>query len=289
LFLYRNQAGSFTQENIVRRTAAEAKKIGQSGGNYWFYDGKFTLSDYDADGDLDAFSSSKRGNVLLRNDRGQLTAIGLDTVGLPQTSSTASWVDFDNDGLPDLHLVPQGLFRQRENHHFEETGLLASPPEQHQAAICNWLDFDNDGRLDVLCALDENPDFKRWWEWSREPKRKGRWEVSALRNAGPQNHWLQVELDGGPGNRQGIGAQVTVVTADRQQTQEVGATEGSFFSQGHYRLHYGLGDSASPVRIAVRWSDGARQEMPNAAVDRLIKISRTSPPALSTGSQEATR
>jgi hypothetical protein len=275
-FLYRNNGGEFSQEPIYRRGLGDAEKIGHTTGNEWFYDGKVSVSDYDADGDLDLFSASKRGNVLLVNNAGTFSPAMPASIGLPDSSITANWVDYDNDGLPDLHLLPQGLFRQREDHDFESSRLLEFPAEQYKAAVANWYDIDNDGRLDLLMALSENPDFKHWWEFSREPRRhRVTWLLKAYHNTGAVNHWLQVKLVGQDGNRQAIGAQVTVVTPDGRQVQEVGSTDGSFFSQGHYRLYFGLGDHARADVLRIQWSDGEQQEFHNVSGDRLLTIERT--------------
>jgi hypothetical protein len=102
--------------------------------------------------------------VLLINDgKGRFSVVDPATKGLPRESATAGWVDFDNDGLPDLHAVPQGLFRQRRDHTFESTALLELPSRKYMAAIVNWADFDNDGQRDVLIALLENFSFWTWW------------------------------------------------------------------------------------------------------------------------------
>lgn len=281
LFLYRQSAGSFVQEPVVKRGLEQAQRVGQTQGNYWFYDGKLSVSDYDRDGDLDVFSSSKRGNLLLRNQGGKLEVVDLASVGLPPQSSNAHWVDYDNDGLPDLHLIPQGVYRQRADHTFQRTGLLAVEPDRYDAAIVNWADLDNDGRIDVLIAFNENRDFRRWWEYRKEPRPRGRWDLVALRNTVGGGHWLQVALAGEEGNRQGIGATVSVTAGGSTQMQEVGASEGSFFSQGHYRLYFGLGQHARVDAIKVRWSDGVEQELRDVSADRLLTINRqsTSSPA----------
>ena len=273
-FLYRNNGGKFSQEAIYRRGIGEAERIGHTTGNEWFYDGKVSVSDYDADGDMDLFSASKRGNVLLVNNAGTFSPVMPASIGLPDSSMTANWIDYDNDGLPDLHLLPQGLFRQREDHDFESTRLLAFPADQYKAAVANWYDIDNDGRLDLVMALSENPAFKHWWEFSREPRHRVTWVLKAYRNTSAVNHWLQVKLVGQQGNRQAIGARVTVVTPDGRQVKEIGSTDGAFFSQGHYRLYFGLGSHARVDALHIQWSDGEQQEFYNVSGDRLLTIER---------------
>jgi hypothetical protein len=275
-FLYRNNGNKFSQESIYLRGLDDAQRIGHTTGNEWLYDGKVSVSDYDADGDLDLFSASKRGNVLLVNDAGTLSPVMPGSIGLPDSSITANWIDYDNDGLPDLHLLPQGLFRQGKDHDFESAQLLEFPAAQYKAAVANWYDMDNDGRPDLLMALSENPDYRRWWDFSSEPKRhRITWVLKAYRNTGTVNHWLQVKLVGQKGNRQAIGARVTVVTPDGRQVQEVGGTDGAFFSQGHYRLYFGLGNHARADVLRIQWPDGDQQEFHDVSGDRLLTIERT--------------
>ena len=121
-------------------------------------------------------------------------------------------------------------------------------------------------------ALNDNPSFKRWWQFSKKPQRRTTFDSLTYRNVGPAAHWLQIKLVGGKRNRQAIGAQVTVVTPDGAQIKEVGSSEGSFFSQGHYRLYYGLGQHSQTKSITVRWSDGVVTEYKNIEGDRFLTI-----------------
>jgi len=275
-FLYRNLSERFSQESILQRTLSGAEKIGNTKGAQWFFDGKLTVADYDSDGDLDLFSASKRGNILLSNEKGNYVPIEPTSVGLPSKSTTANWVDYDNDGLPDLYTLPQGLFQQSKDHRFESTGLLAFPSEQYQVAISNWFDLDNDGRQDLVLGLHENPSFKQWWEFSPKPRHRSTYLVKAFRNVGAVNHWLQIKLVGGRGNRQGIGTRVTVTTPNGPQVQEVGSTDGAFFSQGHYRLYFGLGTHTKADAVKIRWSDGNEQEIKDITGDKLLIVERNS-------------
>ncbi len=261
-------------EVILRRVDDDAVKVGRTTADEWEYDGKLTVADYDSDGDIDVFSASKRGNILLRNDGGRFTVVDPVSVGLPAKSLTASWVDYDNDGLPDLYLVPQGLYRQISPSRFERTGLLELDPEQFDASIVNWFDRDNDGRLDALVALHEKPGFKHWWEFSKKPRSPSIWDLRGFRNVGPSGNWIQIKLGGSRGNPQGIGARVTVVTEHGRQAQEVGSTDGAFFSQGHYRLYFGLGTASRVSEVTVRWPDGHSRTLKDLEGNRLVEILR---------------
>jgi hypothetical protein len=274
-FLYRNDAAQFSREFIGRGAFVRADRPGLKyvTSDYWNFDGKLTVADFDADGDLDAFSVSKEGSALLVNDGGEYSVLDPLSVGLPAKGVGGNWVDYDNDGLSDFHAVPEGLFRQRRDKRFEATGLLALPSHRYLGAVSNWADLDNDGARDVVIVLNENPTFWRWWEKPfKTPRDVFRWDFLSYRNVGADNHWLELRLEGRPGNREAIGAQVSVITPDGQQVMEVGSSEGSFFSQGHYRLYFGLGTHAQADTVRIRWPDGRVQEMHDVAGDTLLLV-----------------
>jgi len=278
-YLYRNHEGKhFSREFIGRGKFARADnpKLKGNAEEYWFVDGKLSVADVNGDGSLDVFCSSKTGNRLLLNDgSGHFALVDPATLGLPSESATAAWVDFDNDGLVDLYAVPQGLFRQRSDHRFEATGLLTLPPRKYMAAIVNWADLDNDGRRDVVLALNENFSLWRWWEkLGKNSEDRFAWNIRAYRNVVTDaNHWLELTLVGKAGNPQAIGARVTIRTAEGVQTQQVGLNDGAFFSQGHYRLYFGLGSHPRVEAMSIRWPDGQTQELGAIEGDRLQVIS----------------
>jgi hypothetical protein len=229
--------------------------------DYWQFDGKMSVADYDSDGDLDVFVASKRGNVFLVNNGKKFTAVEPASVGLPAASVAAAWVDYDNDSHPDLHTVPEGLFHQGKDHKFEATGLLSLPVDKYQAAIINWFDRYNKGIPDVLIALEDNATLWRWWEKpfkSRDVKGKDdrfQWKILSYRNVAAKHHWLELNLVGPTGNPQAIGA-----------------SEGAYFSQGHYRLYFGLGPNSKAETVTIRWPDGYVQQLSNVVGDAMLKL-----------------
>ncbi len=82
------------------------------------------------------------------------------------------------------------------------------------------------------------------------------WPILDYRNVGHVGHWLQLNLVGSAGNRQAIGARVTLVTPEGKQVQTVGASEGAYLSQGHYRLYFGLGAVGKISALQIHWPDG---------------------------------
>ena len=277
--IYRNHGGkAFTREFIGRGKFARADRPGLKGtpDEYWLVDGKLAVADIGGSGSLSVFSASKMGNTLLLNDgNGRFSIVDPATKGLPGESATAGWVDFDNDGLLDLYAFPQGLYRQRRDHTFESTGLLVFPARTYMAAIANWADFDNSGRRDLLIARLENFSLWKWWEkLYKAAEDRFTWKIGVYRNVGNGNHWLEARLVGKPGNPQAIGARVTLETEDGTQMQVVGLNDGAFFSQGHYRLYFGLGAHARARSLQIRWPDGEMQEIRDVDGDRLHVITQ---------------
>jgi hypothetical protein len=279
-FLYRNRGGTFERSDVGRGKFERSDIPGLKGNteDYWQFDGKLTVADFDADGDLDVFAASKKGNVLLVNDGGKFTSVDPVSIGLPGESVAALWVDYDNDGRPDLHTVPGGIYRQGSDRRFVATGLLALPAMKYMGAIINWFDKDNDGDLDVVIALLENWSHWRWWERPfKSANVKGKddrfdWKILSYRNHGADARALQLRLVGAPGNPQAIGARVTLTGPASRQVAEVGASEGSNHSQGHYRLHFGLGERQRVDAITVRWPDGKVKELRDVPAGGVLTI-----------------
>lgn len=215
--------------------------------------------DFDRDGDPDLFVGANSGNTLLVNRRGRLQARRPASVGLPAAGSGANWVDFDNDGRLDLHSVPRGLYRQISPGRFVQTGFARTRFDAVWG-LANWLDADNDGYRDIALAI-------------RRPGGEADLDTRFAVNARSGNHWLEVDLAGAPGNPQGVGARVRVQTGGRVQTGWVGQSDGARFSQGHFRLYFGLGDAAVADRVTVLWPDGRSTVLRRVAADQRLVVS----------------
>ena len=268
-WLYINQSGTF-----------EARLIGDNpGGVSQTFEGsnKLTMADYDADGDLDLFAASPKGNALLVNDGGTYTIVSPQQVGLPERALTANWVDYDNDGLTDLHLMPGGLYLQGRDGTFAATHLLESKARGLMETRATWLDADNDGSRDLLLATryDDSLFNKIYYKLTSQVLTT-LWKLDLYPNIGNDNRWLEVKLIGLPGNRPAIGTQVEVTTPNGSQLQAIGQFDGSQYSQGHYRLYFGLGQQEQIDSMQVFWADGYVQELNNIPTNQLLTIKRDS-------------
>jgi hypothetical protein len=119
------------------------------------------VADYDRDGQLDLYFSYayQSPNRLYRNTGNRtFTRMSAAEVGPPANITTfggATWVDYDDDGWPDLctaHYQENRLLIHHNdgNGHFAAANLPVL--ETNKTLACAWGDCDNDGRLDVFIA-----------------------------------------------------------------------------------------------------------------------------------------
>jgi hypothetical protein len=196
-------------------------------------------------------------------------------VGLPDSALTANWVDYDNDGLIDLHLMPGGLYRQESDRTFAATRLLESKARGLMETRATWFDADNNGSRDLLLATRyEDSLSNKIYNKITSQILTTLWKLDLYPNNASENRWLQIKLIGSPGNRPAIGAQVEVTTPNSSQLQAIGQFEGSQYSQGHYRLYFGLGRQEKVDLIKVFWTDGYVQELKNIPTNQLLTIKR---------------
>ncbi len=72
-------------------------------------------------------------------------------------------------------------------------------------------------------------------------------------------HFLKVRLRGTRSNREGLGAQVTVVLLDGRRILKVADGKSGYLSQSDLPLYFGLADADHAGGIEVRWPSGRRQ------------------------------
>jgi hypothetical protein len=235
------------------------------------------VADYDMDGWLDIFKTHFQDDtcILYHNNQDAtwtdvtfVSGIGVNT---QYVNWGAGFMDYDNDGWPDiLHvtghvypeieqynldaqfLSPRILYRNLGNGKFKDVSAQSGPgiTARWSSRGTAYGDFDNDGDVDVLVLnMNDRP--------------------SLLRNdGGNKNNWINIKLIGTKCNRTAVGARVRVVTGTHAQIDEV-HTGYSVMSQGDLRLHFGLGQAKVIDSIEVKWptlvvnnKDGKSEEIP---------------------------
>jgi hypothetical protein len=256
IVLYRREPPGYGREDVGAY---------RGGTKNWSY-GTFSLFDADGDGYLEALLASSRGSSYVENAAGRLSARPVAELGLPDRSHSLDFVDIDADGLVEIHAVARdcaadGIYRLPG----AQGDAPAIPLPALRANYCSiarslWFDADGNGFPDLLLARKTRAASRRLWQ------------THLLANQGNEHHWLQVDLRGPPGNPEAIGARVTLRAGGRSQVRQVGQFEGSRYSQGHYRLYFGLGRTARADALIVHWPDGRRTRLDDPAVDRRLRV-----------------
>lgn len=168
--LYRNR-GDGTFEDV-----SQASGIGSHVGKGM----SVAFADYDLDGWPDAFvTNDTEADFLFRNlgdgtfeEVGLLAGVGLASDGNPISSMGASFRDYDNDGLPDIHVtaLPRQtfpLFRNLGDGLFDDV-TARSGVQGATVALGGWsnafMDFDNDGFKDIFVAASHVNDLAEDFE-----------------------------------------------------------------------------------------------------------------------------
>ena len=212
-------------------------------------------SDYDNDGDPDLFRVGAHSSELLENEGGRLEARSPGRTGLPRRGLSASWVDFDNDGLRDLEVEPRGIYLQQPDHTFDRVGG-ATPADDATRAVSAWPDVDSNGARDWLL----------FWQRRKDQPWHDRLDLAP----DPASHWLEVDPDAAGALE--IGARVDVTTGAGTWTGWIGESESSLRSQGHYRVYFALGDAAE-ADVSVTCTDGSEQQLGTVATDQVLPVS----------------
>jgi len=240
------------------------------------------VGDYNHDGKIDFYITnfSDDYNTLYRNDgEGSFSDVtsrtGIASITFPFLGWGTGFLDYDNDGWPDLfvangHVYPGVnqqdwgttwaqrplLFRNLDGNKFAEVpaatgsglGLVLT------ARGAAFGDLFNDGHIDVVVNnIDSTPVLLR----------------NVVKNA---NHWVTFKLIGGQKSpRDAIGAKVFVTAGGFRQRGDV-FSGGSYASSSDQRLHFGLGAADKVDRIEIIWPSGGKEEIRVPTVDRIYTV-----------------
>ncbi|MEO6949132.1 MAG: VCBS repeat-containing protein, partial [Ginsengibacter sp.] len=240
-----------------------------------------------------------RNMLQLNNGNGTFSEIG-QIAGISNTdwSWAPLFADYDNDGWKDL-FVTNGYLRDYTNMDFikymndyvksaqrlEKSDVLKLIDSMPASNVINYLfknngdltfkdvskqwgidipsnsngavyaDLDNDGDLDLITNNVNQPAFI--YENRSDKQLK--------------NNYLEVTLQGFPGNTSGIGAKVIIYTNGKQQYLEQMPSRG-FQSSVTPILHFGLGSEKQVDSLRVIWLNGKQQILKHIHSDQFIAL-----------------
>jgi hypothetical protein len=152
-------------------------------------------------------------------------------------------------------ILPNRMFRNNRDLTFlpeTERWGIAQPSCSNGAA---YADLDNDGDLDLVINNINEPAFL--YENRADRLRK--------------NNYLNIRLEGLPGNPEGIGVAVTVQAGGQRQYMEQYGSRG-FMSTVTSVLHFGLGEISTIDTLEIRWNDGKKQVLTKLPAARTLVL-----------------
>ena len=219
------------------------------------------VADYDCDGWLDIFKTNfadDTSNLYHNNGDGTFSDLSFNS-GVGINSNYVAWgtgfIDYDNDGWPDIVQVNGHVYPEIDKYNFGETfknprlvyknlgngkfkdvssemgpGITA----RYSSRGAAFGDYDNDGGMDMLILnMNDVP--------------------SLLHNVGGnKQNWIKLKLIGTKCNKTAIGARARVITGKHVQMDEVHSGT-SVMSQNDLRLHFGIGSADIVDAIEIKW------------------------------------
>ncbi len=243
------------------------------------------FADYDNDGWPDIFidSLAKQKYALFHNRGGTFEYVsapaGIAVNSVAHSGWGAKFIDYDNDGLRDLfigqshvmdniqlsqpdlrYLEPPLLLRNLTNRFLDVSSISGTALRQAIAARgVAFGDINNDGFVDVVINTNDGP-------------------AVLLKNGGSTNHWFVVNTIGTKSNRDGIGAQLYLVTQDGKQQYAIVSTASSYLSASDKRVYFGLGSCSTVQLLEVRWPSGLLQSFHELHSDRIFTVRESDNP-----------
>ena len=273
-FLYHNKGnGTFEEVGLLSEVAVDIDGRTYAGMGVDF-------ADYNNDGLPDIVVTdlaNQRYALYKNNGDGSFsyasTSSGMSRMSLAHSGWGVRFLDYDNDGWKDL-LIAQGhdldtIELTSPGLHYREPMLLARNTGKGFVDVSalsgevfrqSWVargmaigDLDNDGRLDTVVTTNDGPAY-------------------VLHNeTATTNHWILLKLVGHKSNRDGMGAEVKIVTANGPQFATV-TTASSYLSSSDKRVHFGLGKENVIREIEIRWPSGIRQNLKDVKADQILQI-----------------
>jgi hypothetical protein len=202
-----------------------------------------TWADYDNDGFLDLFLCSEVGPHRLYRNLGNGTfkevAGQAGVQGKQMCGKGANWLDYDNDGYPDLFVnylrsTPQ-LFHNNRDGTFSDVTTEMGITGPFGGFSCWAFDYDNDGWLDIFATCYERPLADVVSDLSGQPARSAKDVTRLFHNLGGKR-FVDVSKE--------TGIDRVFVT--------MGSNFGDFDNDGYVDFYLGTGDPSYDMLVPNR-------------------------------------
>jgi hypothetical protein len=269
-----NHDGTFTESALIAGLAASEDGRYEAGMG-------IDAADVVGDGRMDVYIThlDMELNRLYRNNGdGTFTddtyASGIGNKAMLLSGVAAKFIDYDNDGWPDIvqangamvdnvklyhsevsYKEPLLMFRNLGNGHFEKVSDSLGPDFVRPIAGRGLAtaDFFNDGAVG-LAVVD-----------------RGDYPVLLRNDGGNANHWLEVLLVGTKSNRDGLGSLLKLTSGEFVRIEQ-SKGGSSYMSASDPRIHFGLGKRTKIDSLVITWPSGHVDTLTNVPIDQIVAI-----------------
>jgi len=288
ILYHNNHDGTFTDVAVMAGVAFNEDGREQAGMGS-------SIADYNGDGRLDIFKTNFSDDTptLYRNDGDGVFTDVTYAAGLGLHTQYLGWgtmfLDFDNDGWPDLilanghvypevdqfhlgsgYMEPRLLYHNNGNATFTDVSAQAGPAFTVVSSARGLAvgDLWNDGRISVVINnVYDRPSL-------------------LVNSAHYDSHWIAFRAIGTRSNRDGIGAKISVKVGSRMLVNEV-RSGSSYVSQNDLRVHFGLGLATKIEYVQVRWPSGLVERFPDLKADAFHNLQEGSGVAVAATPEKA--
>jgi enediyne biosynthesis protein E4 len=239
-----------------------------------------TIADFDGDGKLDIFKTnfSDDTSTLYRNNGDGTFDDVTFAAGLGLHTQYLGWgtmfLDFDNDGWPDLLLVNGHVYPEVDRQHlgssYQEPRIL-----YHNNGNGTFTDISQRAGSGITTASSSRGlsvgDLWNDGRVSAVINNMGAPPSLLVNQVRSNNHWIGIRTVGTKSNRDGIGARVTVKAGARTFVDEV-RSGSSYISNNDMRVHFGLGAASKVDWVEVRWPGGLTERFEAIVADKIQTV-----------------
>ncbi len=274
-FLFQNKHdGTFQDVSLISGLAASEDGRYEAGMG-------IDAADVDGDGLLDVYITHldfELNRLYHNNGDGTFTdatySSGIGNKVITLSGVAAKFIDYDNDGWPDIlqangamvdnvnlyhsevsYKEPLLMFRNLGSGHFEKVSD-ALGPDFVRPVVGRGLataDFLNDGAVGfVVNCRGDAPELMR-------------------NDGGNANHWIEIMLVGTKSNRDGIGS-ILRLTSEGVTRVEQSKGGTSYMSASDPRIHFGLGKRTKIDSLVISWPSGQVDKLTNIPIDQIITV-----------------
>lgn len=274
-FLFQNNRdGTFSDVSLISGLAASEDGRYEAGMG-------IDAADVDGDGLQDVYITHldfELNRLYHNNGDGTFTDVtyssGIGNKAITLSGVAARFIDYDNDGWPDIlqangamvdnvalyhsevsYKEPLLMFHNLGGGKFDKVSDSLGADFIHPMAGRGLAtaDFFNNGAVGIaVVCRGETPELLR-------------------NNVDNGNHWLEILLIGTKSNRDGIGAELTLSAQDMVRVEQAkGGT--SYMSASDPRVHFGLGKHAKIDSLVITWPSGRVEKLTSVPIDQIIAV-----------------